>query len=186
MASTIRATALNGGGSRFRGMAYRLTPFLARSVRMLDPTDLEPHTGWVLAWFRRRVGAERAEDLAQEAFVAALQAGPRITREGLGGYLLGIVRRLPLVEGRRRRFASAPIDDVAVLPDEGGKDERVTAAVRALPPELEQVVTLHYGQERSYEETAALLGVPRATVQSRLRRALERLRRVLGQKENVS
>lgn len=153
---------------------------------MLDPGDLEPHTGWVLAWFRRRFGTERAEDLAQEAFVAALHAGARLSQKGLGGYLLGIVRRLSLVEARRWRVVAAPVDELVAPVDAGPADERVAAAVRALPPELEQVVTLHYGQDRSYEETAALLGVPRATVQSRLRRALERLRRVLGAMENVS
>ena len=153
---------------------------------MPDPRDLEPHTAWVLAWFRRRVGSERAEDLAQEAFVAALRALPRLRHEALGGYLLGIVRRLSAVEARRRRLPVASPDDLAARIDGGLADERVAAAVRGLPAELEQVVTLHYGQDRSYEETAALLGVPRATVQSRLRRALERLRRVLGAKENVS
>jgi RNA polymerase sigma-70 factor (ECF subfamily) len=153
---------------------------------MLDPAELEPHTAWVLAWFRRRFGAERAEDLAQEAFVAALRAGSRLQRERVGGYLLGIVRRLSLVEGRRRRVVAISADEIAGPPDEGVTDERLAVAVRALPAELEQVVTLHYGQDRSYEETATLLGVPRATVQSRLRRALERLRRVLGAKENVS
>ncbi|MBL8736343.1 MAG: RNA polymerase sigma factor [Planctomycetes bacterium] len=153
---------------------------------MLVPDDFEQHTSWVLAWFRRRFGTERAEDLAQEAFVAALRAGPRLSRDGLGRYLLGIVRRLSLVEMRRRRLVQTPVDDLVGPADNGPGDERVAAAVRALPPQLEQVVTLHYGQDRSYEETATLLGVPRATVQSRLRRALERLRRVLVEEENVS
>lgn len=153
---------------------------------MLDPAALEPHTGWVLAWFRRRFGAERAEDLAQEAFVAVLRAGARLQQERLGGYLLGVVRRLSSVEGRRRRVVLASVDELEEPSATAMADERVAAAVRALPAQLEQVVTLHYGEARSYEETAALLGVPRATVQSRLRRALERLRRVLGAKENVS
>lgn len=152
---------------------------------MVDPAQLEPHTAWVLGWFRRRFGADRAEDLAQEAFVAVLRNSHRLERDRVGAYLLGVVRTLSKVECRRRggmvQFAEEPVAD-----DPAAPGENVLAAVRELPPELEQVVTLHYAEQRSYDEVAALLGVPRATVQSRLRRALERLRRTLGKKENVS
>ena len=50
------------------------------------------------------------------------------------------------------------------------------AAVRALPEELRSVIVLRYFTGLTLEETAAALEIPRGTVSSRQRRALELLR----------
>lgn len=49
-------------------------------------------------------------------------------------------------------------------------------AVRALPEELRSVIVLRYFTGLTLEETAAALEIPRGTVSSRQRRALELLR----------
>ncbi len=142
--------------------------------------DWARHARWVLGWFRRRFGADRAEDLAQEAFVALLRNRHRIRDGNEASYLLGIVRMLSRSEGRRARLATVEHVQEPAAPIERDKeDEDVAAAVRRLPPELEQVIVVHFGDQASYEQTAAVLGVTRATVQSRLRRALNSLRREL-------
>ncbi|MNY71690.1 RNA polymerase sigma-E factor [compost metagenome] len=49
--------------------------------------------------------------------------------------------------------------------------------VKSLPYKLRQVIVLHYLQEYSQEEAAAILGIPLGTVKSRIHAALQKLRR---------
>lgn len=49
--------------------------------------------------------------------------------------------------------------------------------VNSLPYKLRQVIVLHYLQEYSQEEAAAILGIPLGTVKSRIHAALQKLRR---------
>lgn len=142
--------------------------------------DWDRHAGWVLGWFRRRFGVQRAEDLAQDAFLALLRNRHRVRPGGMAPYLLGIVRLLTRAELRRGPRGPVSLAEEPASPrPRHADDDLVAAAVLTLPPELEQVIAVHYGQDLSYERTAAVLGVPRATVQSRLRRALRRLHREL-------
>ena len=53
---------------------------------------------------------------------------------------------------------------------------KIFEAVRALPEELRSVIVLRYFTGLTLEETAAALEIPRGTVSSRQRRALELLR----------
>ena len=61
-------------------------------------------------------------------------------------------------------------------------DERaeVWDAVAHLPEKLRTAVHLYYAEGYSTEEIAALLGVPAATVRTRLRRARMKLKDLLG------
>jgi RNA polymerase sigma-70 factor (ECF subfamily) len=54
-------------------------------------------------------------------------------------------------------------------------DDRLLAALRALPADQRAVVVLRHLLELTPGEIAATLGLPRGTVNSRLRRALDRL-----------
>jgi RNA polymerase sigma-70 factor (ECF subfamily) len=53
-------------------------------------------------------------------------------------------------------------------------------AVDALPMEFRAVFMMRVVEQMSIEETASLLGIPQATVKTRLHRANERLRTTLG------
>ena len=57
-------------------------------------------------------------------------------------------------------------------------------AVARLPEKLRTAVHLHYAEGYSTEEIAALLGVPPATVRTRLRRARLKLKDLLGGNED--
>lgn len=50
------------------------------------------------------------------------------------------------------------------------------ASVESLPYKLKQVIILHYLNELSQEESAAILGIPLGTVKSRISAALNKLR----------
>jgi RNA polymerase sigma-70 factor (ECF subfamily) len=155
-----------------------------------------------LAWrlTRRR---EDAEDLVQETLVRAL---PKLRRfEGrakLSTYLiraLGNLWKNRLRSRRRSRVVEwlrGPRDDredppAAFDPPDTGPSplDRLLAvdraagvrqAVTALSPALRWTLLLREVEEMSYEEIAACTGVPIGTVRSRLARAREDLRRLLG------
>ncbi len=57
----------------------------------------------------------------------------------------------------------------------------VHEAVRSLPEEFRSVVLLRYVADLSYKEIACVLDLPLGTVQSRLKRALDKLGSNLGQ-----
>ena len=63
-----------------------------------------------------------------------------------------------------------PADEAAELWD----------AVAQLPEKLRTAVHLHYAEGYQTEEIAAMLGVPAATVRTRLRRARMKLKDLLG------
>jgi RNA polymerase sigma-70 factor (ECF subfamily) len=55
-------------------------------------------------------------------------------------------------------------------------NHRLLASVDRLPFKLKQVIILHYLNEYSQEESAAILGIPLGTVKSRIHAALHKLR----------
>jgi RNA polymerase sigma-70 factor, ECF subfamily len=59
------------------------------------------------------------------------------------------------------------------------QDEELTLAIDALPEEFRDVFVLH-ARGKSYQEIADQLGIPRATVGTRLARARKKLRETLG------
>jgi RNA polymerase sigma-70 factor, ECF subfamily len=136
--------------------------------------------------------AAAAEDIAQEAFLAALRALDRFDRRRpFGPWLHRIVvnRAIDWARARALRgeagIASEP-DASSAWPGETREPERsrpysesVVAALASLSPEHRAVVVLRYLLEYTPGEIAEALELPRGTVNSRLRRALDRLGRLL-------
>jgi RNA polymerase sigma-70 factor (ECF subfamily) len=138
-------------------------------------------------WLRRlalRIDGARAEDLAQDALVAALAApAPRgRLRAWLAGILRNVARETRRREMRReRREERAARADAGVCPLESAAllEARalVTAAVRDLPEPYRKTVLLHFFEGLSLAEIARRTGEKDSTVRNRLHRALRRLRR---------
>lgn len=147
---------------------------------------VDRHAPWLIAWFTRRLPARAdAEDLAQEAFIILHRNMGEIRDPSkTGAYLLGVARRILSAEHKKRAQRRAATIDLAALParEEGEIDghEELERALRELPEELELAIETYYSRELTYEQAAEVLGVSRATFQSRLRRALAMLREKLA------
>ena len=127
-----------------------------------------------------------AEELAQDAFVKAYQRWTVVsTYDDPGAWVRRVAANLAtstlrrrLVEARAltRLAARRPAADEPPLPDAG-----FWAAVRRLPKRQAQCVALHYLEDRSTAEVAAVLGISEATVRVHLHRARTELATTLGE-----
>ena len=121
-----------------------------------------------------------AEDIAQEGFVAAIRALDRFDRSRpFGPWLRTIVARRAIDAARaralRREVGAEPLEAVAARRRPDGIADDVLRAVAALPDDQRIAVVLRHLLELTPTEIAALLDVPRGTVNSRLRRGLDAL-----------
>jgi RNA polymerase sigma-70 factor, ECF subfamily len=126
--------------------------------------------------------AAAAEDIAQEAFLSAVRSLDRFDRRRpFGPWLHRIVvnRAIDWTRARTLRrevgdealvTAAAPVESAPRALSEGISD-----ALADLTPEHRAVIVLRYLLEYSPGEIADLLDLPRGTVNSRLRRGLDRL-----------
>lgn len=137
-----------------------------------------------------------AEDLVQETYLRALQAGGRL-RSGSNtkGWMFTILRNLWFNHLRKRRNgppiiemeAGQCIADCIADPCKDSHElyvskieaEQVRAAIKTLPIDLREIILLREYEELSYTEIAGVLKCPVGTVMSRLCRARAKLRAVL-------
>jgi RNA polymerase sigma-70 factor (ECF subfamily) len=123
-----------------------------------------------------------AEDIAQEAFLAAVRALDTFDRRRpFGPWLHRIVVNRAIDWTRARSLRREVRDDALVnaearaqAPSQGVSEE-VTAALASLPPDQRAVIVMRYLLEYSPGEIARMLELPRGTVNSRLRRGLDAL-----------
>ncbi len=125
-----------------------------------------------------------AEDIAQEAFLAAVRNLDRFDRKRpFGPWLHRIVvnRAIDWARARalRRETAEAESSDEFDTGDLGTFSEGVAAGLASLKPEHRAVIVLRYLLEYTPGEIAELLDVPRGTINSRLRRGLDRLEEIV-------
>jgi len=141
--------------------------------------------GYALS-FVRDLG--QAEDVVQEAFVAAWYALPTLADPAaFAGWLRGIVRHRAHRMLRRKHLEALPLTSAeAVADDEPAPDHRVEqrqevravlAAIAGLARPLREVVTLYYVHDCSHQDIATFLGVPVTTVNNRLHAARVQLKR---------
>ena len=125
--------------------------------------------------------AAAAEDIAQEAFLSALRALDRFDRRRpFGPWLHRIVINRAIDWSRARalrREVEASAESPAADRAEGnlGMRDELDTALASLSPERRAVVVLRYVLGYTPGEIADLLELPRGTVNSRLRRALDRM-----------
>lgn len=152
---------------------------------------VEEHAPAVYRIVSGHLGAGDAEDAAQEVFTRVYLGLPGFKGESsVATWIFRIATNVALTRARRRK--SRP--RAQALGDEpgdhrGGPDdaaatqecrEAVRRAVEQLPEDQRAVVVLRCFEGLSFEEVASVLGILRPTAESRMARAKERLRGLLG------
>ncbi len=157
----------------------------------------EPFDGFYRREYRKVVAFAYAlsgsrtgvEDLAQDAFMAAFREWDRIGRySDPGGWVRRVVANRSVSVWRRRmaelraltRLGGAPRFEPTGLEAATGE---MWATVRRLPKRQAQVVALHYLEDRSVEDIAAVLECSAGSVKQHLFRARQTLARRLGEEE---
>lgn len=152
-----------------------------------------PHIATLARVAAALVGMVDAEDAAQEALLRAWQHWPSLREPGaVRAWLLRIAVNV-CHNWRAGRFGTTrrlnePLDaalhDVAQVTDRDGLQDAdaldMRQAVMALPIDLRRVVALRFYAGMDSSQIGTILELPAATVRTRLRRALELLRRDLS------
>jgi len=181
--STVALQTLRSGAPR-RGWARAAEPALVRAAQRGSAEAFAelfrrhwPHAhraAWLVVH-----DATAAEDVAQEAFLAAVRSLDRFDRRRpFGPWLHRIVvnRAIDYARARelRREVADAGVEPAVFdRPDAPGDD--VLGALAALPPDQRAVIVMRHLLGFTPGEIASALGLPRGTVNSRLRRGLDGL-----------
>jgi RNA polymerase sigma-70 factor, ECF subfamily len=123
--------------------------------------------------------ATAAEDVAQEAFLAAVRSLDRFDRRRpFGPWLHRIVVNRAIDYARARELRREVADlgvETAAMDRSQAPGEDVLAALAALPPDQRAVIVMRHLLGFTPGEIASALGLPRGTVNSRLRRGLDGL-----------
>jgi RNA polymerase sigma factor (sigma-70 family) len=130
---------------------------------------------------------QTAEDVVQEAFVAAWSGLPSLADPAaFPGWLRGIVRHQAFRVLRSRQPPGSPLADAEGVPSEAPaadhvvqyRDEAVAAlaAIAGLPDALREVATLFFVHECSHQDIAAFLDLSAPTVNNRLHAARKQLK----------
>jgi RNA polymerase sigma-70 factor (ECF subfamily) len=149
------------------------------------------HAKWMSARLSRRCAdPDTVADVLQDTFVAAWRGAGRFRGDGeVGAWLWGIaVRRLISRLRRRADFRLGPAlldaDDTEISAEERVlmrlENVDVGSALARISPQLRVVLQLTVLDGMTTREAAVLLGIPRATVKSRLHRARATMREELA------
>ena len=127
-----------------------------------------------------------AEDVYQDVFLALLRQQAEGWEAGrMKAWLIRTtLNRCTDLHRFRLRRPVLPLDEALTCPVDEAAAE-LWEAVGVLPEKLRTAVHLYYAEGYQAEEIAAMLGVPAATIRTRLRRAREKLKSVLGGMEDA-
>lgn len=125
--------------------------------------------------------AAMAEDVVQETFIAIIRKIEWLQDASLfrpWAYRIASREAFRLLD-KRRRYTDPPEDDIPIVdePRDPWQRERLLASLERLSPASRAVVTLHYLEEMSLIDVAAVLDLPLGTVKSRLAYGLVQLRK---------
>jgi len=147
------------------------------------------YSGPLYGFFRRRLDSpQRAEDLAQETFLAVIRGASHYEPRALvRTYLYGIALKLLFAERRKQLHEGPPPESAPELSTEGKQETGmwVRQAVARLDASEREILMLREYEQLSYLEIADLLRLPVNTVRSRLFRARMALKEQLDPKVSL-
>jgi RNA polymerase sigma-70 factor (ECF subfamily) len=120
-----------------------------------------------------------AEDLISDVFLDVWKQASRFEgRSAVSTWLLSIarfkalsaLRRRPeeLLDEERAEAIEDDSDDPEVVAQKKDKSEALQRCLKELSPEHREVIDLVYYHEKSVEEVATIIGIPEATVKTRM------------------
>jgi len=151
------------------------------------------HRGPLYRYFLRQAPRDAADDLYQETWLKVIRGAVGYSAAApFSAYLYRIAHNV-LVDHYRRAARGAldtgddglpdlpaPNEPLDAAFDRASLKERLSAAIAALPPPQREAFLLREETDLTLDEIAAVVGATRETVKSRLRYAVQRLRRALG------
>ncbi|SEG96766.1 RNA polymerase sigma-70 factor, ECF subfamily [Nonomuraea solani] len=146
----------------------------------------------VWTYARRMLDAERADDVAQEIWLAVIRGLPRLREPGRFRPWLFTIARRSVAERLRGEYAEAEAHAGAEPPVAedlaGAVVERadLMAVLAGLPVLEREIVVLFYLEDLTVQDCAQVCGIPVGTVKSRLSRARRLLRELLTEKGHRS
>ena len=134
-----------------------------------------------------------AEDLISEVFLDVWrQAGKFEGRSSVSTWMLGIARFKALSALRRKPEEELDDETAGAIEDQSDDPETALAkkdkgallreALSALTPEHREIIDLVYYHEKSVEEVAGIVGIPEATVKTRMFYARKKLSELLKER----
>jgi RNA polymerase sigma factor (sigma-70 family) len=165
-----------------------------RAAQPLDVEELvRTHARRLRNFVRRRVGnPQDVDDLVQETCMEAIRCADKFQGHSLPEtWLFGIAMNLMRNFYKNARMQSIfDYNDADKMPDTLAEDtldtvarhqllDRFRRVLDKLSPETQLILELVFDTQCSYEEAAAILGIPVGTVRSRISRARDLLKKHL-------
>ena len=160
---------------------------IAAGDKLAMQTLFARHRTNIYRWLLRFVGNETvAEDLLSDVFFDVWQQAGRFEgRAAVTTWLLSIARFKALSARRRRTDAELDktiettvadsADDPEITLQKKSRNELLRQALKNLSPDHREIIDLVYYHEKSVDDAAQILGIPSATVKTRMFYARKKL-----------
>ena len=130
--------------------------------------------------------ADDAKDVVSQVFTQMWRSKPQVSDGSMRGYLLAATRNQCLHQLRQRqlqREMKAELQQAAQDNVDEEREELMRQLQQVIDENLTEqdrrVLSLHYDEEKTYAETATILGISTATVNKHITRSLAKIRSTL-------
>ena len=130
--------------------------------------------------------ADDAKDVVSQVFTQMWRSKPQVSDGSMRGYLLAATRNQCLHQLRQRqlqREMEAELQRAAQEEREEEREELMRQLQQVIDENLTEqdrrVLSLHYDEEKTYAETATILGISTAAVNKHITRSLAKIRSTL-------
>ena len=130
--------------------------------------------------------ADDAKDVVSQVFTQMWRSKPQVSDGSMRGYLLAATRNQCLHQLRQRqlqREMEAELQQAAQDSVDEEREELMRQLQQVIDENLTEqdrrVLILHYDEEKTYSETATILGISTAAVNKHITRSLAKIRSTL-------
>lgn len=127
--------------------------------------------------------ADDAKDAVNQVFTQIWNTKPKVSEDGIRGYLLAATRNQSLHILRQRKLRQKMEEELRNAAEENYNEEREELLCNLrqvidenLTEQDKRVLQLHYEEEMTYQETATVLGISPSAVNKHVTRSLAKIR----------